>query len=165
MKDHHGVHQDVDLKVDRDVELTAASGAGGTGTTPAGAPVSVESVEALQASVQRLEAELASLSRAVATRELTGQATGLLAAWLTVGTDEAWRILRIVSNLTNLPAREVARLLVASANGPVTGADEEALRVIADALPPARERAAQPRPRTIQPTPPAQPPSLSSGGS
>ncbi len=148
MKEHHGVNQDGEHDVGRAGELTGASRVSAARSAPTSLP---GSVEALQALVEQLEAEVASLSRAVTTREVTGQATGLLAAWLTIGTDEAWQVLRIVSNLTNLPAREVARLFVASANGPVTGSDGDAIRQIADALPLARERAAQPRSKTHAP--------------
>jgi phage-related minor tail protein len=85
--------------------------------------------------MQRLEREVATLRCGLATRELTGQATGLLAAWLHIGTDEAWEVMRALSNHTNVRARDVARLLVASVNGPVTDPDDrQMLGKIAGAL-------------------------------
>ncbi|MBT0773651.1 ANTAR domain-containing protein [Kineosporia sp. J2-2] len=85
--------------------------------------------------VEQLWAEVESLRRGLLTRELTGQATGLLAAWLSITTDQAWQIVSGVSNHTNLRAREVARLLVDSANDAVAGeADQEQMLKIADAI-------------------------------
>ena len=83
---------------------------------PAGGPQEIE----------RLKKEVESLRRGLVTRELIGQATGLLAAWLRISTGEAWEVMRALSNHTNLRAREVARLLVASADGPVTEPEDRA---------------------------------------
>ena len=144
MKDHQNAAPEV--------EVDSASDDGGTGTTATGYPEvmsasapdsALPSMGELQASLQRLEAEVASLHRALATREFIGLAIGLIAAWQKIGTNEAWQVLRTVSSLTNVPTREISRLLVASANGPVTGPDAEALRLVAETLLPARERAAR----------------------
>ena len=95
--------------------------AGGTSTPPA--------------RVEDLEAQIAGLQIALKSRELTGTATGLIAAWLQVPAGQAWQIIVKVSSTTNIRACEVARLLVTSTNGPLVDPDDQvALHRIADAL-------------------------------
>lgn len=146
VKDHQNVGPELELTgtgYDEDRGTAAASAPLGREVAAARIPDATPLLE-LQAVVQRLEAEVDSLHRALATREVIGQATGLVAAWLTIGTEQAWQVLRKVSSLVNVPVREVGRLLVASANGPVTGPDAETLRMVAEALLPARERTDRP---------------------
>ncbi len=94
-------------------------------------------VDELQAQVARLQEEVRTLEAGMETREMIGNACGLAAAWLSISTVQAWEIVRIMSNLTNMRAREVARLLVASANNSLVNVeDHEAARRIADAWAP-----------------------------
>ena len=127
------------------------------GQSPAGPQPSQEEPDT---ELARLRTEISTLRAALETRQLTGQATGLVAGWLRVSTREAWEILRIISNVTNLRAREVARLLVASINGPVPDlGDQESLRNIAGALDIARKRRShhhiEPHPASAGGAPPA----------
>lgn len=85
--------------------------------------------------------ELLSLREALRSRTLTGQATGLLAAQLNLSTDQAWQVLCITSNLTNLKARDVARIMVAGHDRALTQRDAASAAQISQALPAAVLRA------------------------
>ena len=55
---------------------------------------------------------VAQLETALLSRTVTAQATGLLAARFGVDTDQAWRLLREVSNRSNQKLAKVAQLVV-----------------------------------------------------
>jgi hypothetical protein len=91
--------------------------------------------QVLTGCVQRLEQEVDQLRRALASRGLTAQASGLLAAWLQIRPSQGWEVLRVISNQTNVPAREVARLLVdLSENAAMKRDEDSVLRPVLDAL-------------------------------
>jgi hypothetical protein len=83
-----------------------------------------------------LAAEVATLRDAIATRTIIGQATGLLAGQLNLPTPLAWRVMRRLSNETNIKLRDIARALVDAHDGRGT-TDPEAARAISAALGPA----------------------------
>jgi hypothetical protein len=85
-------------------------------------------------SAQDLEQEVATLRTALATRLLIGQASGMLAAVLSMSTDDAWQVLRITSNATNIKVRDVARILIDGHNETLAEADAVAAVRIADGL-------------------------------
>ena len=75
--------------------------------------------------VSHVDDELGQLRVALASRTTTAQATGLLAARFGVSTDDAWRLLREVSNMGNVKVRDAARIVVDMHNGAsLAGADE-----------------------------------------
>ena len=83
-----------------------------------------------------LAAEVATLRDAIATRTIIGQATGLLAGQLNLTTPAAWRVMRRLSNETNIKLRDIARALVDAHDG--RGApDAGVARAIGVALGPA----------------------------
>jgi len=83
-----------------------------------------------------LAAEVATLRDAIATRTIIGQATGLLAGQLNLSTRMAWRVMRRLSNETNIKLRDIARALVDAHDGRGTP-DPEVARAIGAALGPA----------------------------
>ena len=83
-----------------------------------------------------LAAEVATLRDAIATRTIIGQATGLLAGQLNLPTALAWRVMRRLSNETNIKLRDIARALVDAHDGRGT-TDPETARAIGAALGPA----------------------------
>jgi hypothetical protein len=80
-----------------------------------------------------LAAEVATLRDAIATRTIIGQATGLLAGQLSITTPVAWRVMRSLSNETNIKLRDIARALVDAHDGRRHG-DPETSRAISAAL-------------------------------
>jgi response regulator NasT len=88
-----------------------------------------------------LDHELHTLREALHSRTLTGQATGLLAARLNLSTDQAWHVLRVTSNVTNLKLRDVARIVVAGQDRALTPRDAPIAARINEALPTAVFRA------------------------
>ena len=81
-----------------------------------------------------LETEVATLRDAIATRTIIGQATGLLAGQLNLSTEMAWRVMRRLSNETNIKLRDIARALVDAHDGRRTAAGAEVGRAISTAL-------------------------------
>ena len=88
-----------------------------------------------------LAAEVATLRDAIATRTIIGQATGLLAGQLNITTPMAWRVMRRLSNETNVKLRDIARALVDAHDGRRPPGDVELGRVIGAALGSALARA------------------------
>jgi hypothetical protein len=84
-----------------------------------------------------LASEVATLRDAIATRTVIGQATGLLAGQLNITTPTAWRVIRRLSNETNIKLRDVARALVDVHDGRRPAADDGVARAIGAALGPA----------------------------
>ena len=81
-----------------------------------------------------LAAEVATLRDAIATRTIIGQATGLLAGQLNIPTTTAWRVMRRLSNETNIKLRDIARALVDAHDGRRPAADDGVGRAIGSAL-------------------------------
>ena len=81
-----------------------------------------------------LAAEIATLRDAIATRTIIGQATGLLAGQLNISTPMAWRVMRRLSNETNIKLRDIARALVDAHDGRLPDGDGEVARAIGSAL-------------------------------
>ena len=84
-----------------------------------------------------LAVEVATLRDAIATRTIIGQATGLLAGQLNITTPMAWRVMRRLSNETNIKLRDIARALVDAHDGRRPPTDEGVGRAIGAALGPA----------------------------
>ena len=84
-----------------------------------------------------LAVEVATLRDAIATRTIIGQATGLLAGQLNITTPMAWRVMRRVSNETNIKLRDIARALVDAHDGRRPPGDDAVARAIGAALGPA----------------------------
>jgi hypothetical protein len=84
-----------------------------------------------------LAVEVATLRDAIATRTIIGQATGLLAGQLNITTPMAWRVMRRLSNETNIKLRDIARALVDAHDGRRPPGDEGVARAIGAALGPA----------------------------
>jgi hypothetical protein len=93
------------------------------------------SPEDLRAEVARLEHEVLQLREAVATRTLLGTAIGMLAERYGCTSQQAWTLITRVSSNSNLKAREVARLVVALADGTLEPGDEAHVASIAPHLP------------------------------
>ena len=91
-------------------------------------------IEGPLASPEELAAEVATLRDAIATRTIIGQATGLLSGQLGIPTDVAWRVMRRLSNETNIKLRDIARALVDAHDGRRSPADAEIGRAIGAAL-------------------------------
>jgi hypothetical protein len=94
-------------------------------------------------SPEELAAEVATLRDAIATRTIIGQATGLLAGQLGIPTYVAWRVMRRLSNETNIKLRDIARALVDAHDGRRSPEDAEIGRAIGAALGPALSAARQ----------------------
>jgi hypothetical protein len=86
------------------------------------------------ASEPDLAAEIRTLRDAIATRTIIGQATGLLAAQLDISTPMAWRVMRRLSNETNIKLRDIARALVDAHDGRRPAGDADVARAISAAL-------------------------------
>ena len=84
-----------------------------------------------------LAVEVATLRDAIATRTIIGQATGLLAGQLNITTPMAWRVMRRLSNETNIKLRDIARALVDAHDGRRPPGDDSVARAIGGALGPA----------------------------
>jgi hypothetical protein len=84
-----------------------------------------------------LAVEVATLRDAIATRTIIGQATGLLAGQLNITTPMAWRVMRRLSNETNIKLRDIARALVDAHDGRRPPGDDAVARAIGTALGPA----------------------------
>ena len=84
-----------------------------------------------------LAVEVATLRDAIATRTIIGQATGLLAGQLNITTPMAWRVMRRLSNETNIKLRDIARALVDAHDGRRPPGDDGVGRAIGAALGPA----------------------------
>lgn len=65
----------------------------------------------------RLEAEIAQLRQALASRTVIDQAQGMVMALAGCSADEAWHVLVEVSQRTNTKLREVATALVGTSHG------------------------------------------------
>jgi len=85
--------------------------------------------------VLRLEREIASLQEAVRTRTLIGTAIGILAERYGCTSEQAWALIGRVSSHTNVKARDVARVVVASADGSHDAGDRVLLDTLAPHLP------------------------------
>lgn len=85
------------------------------------------------ADVADLATEVATLRDAIATRTIIGQATGLIAGQLGLTTPMAWRVMRRLSNETNIKLRDIAKALVDVHDGRRT-AEPETARAIGAAL-------------------------------
>lgn len=70
-------------------------------------------------SVPALVAELAQLTSAVASRDVIGQAKGVLMERHALDADQAFRMLRGLSHRTNVPISELARRLVERSDLPL----------------------------------------------
>ena len=90
--------------------------------------------------LDELHEELAGLQRALETRTLIGQATGILAASLRLRTDQGWELLRIASTVSNIRLRDVARVLVDSNDGRLRAGDGETAARVSAVLPEAVAR-------------------------
>lgn len=98
-------------------------------------PVGDDPEPDLAARVAELEAEVANLEVALQTRTRIGTAIGLLAERHQTTTDLAWSLLTRLSNHTNNKVQEVARLLVAVADGTLESEDVAAVGELARSLP------------------------------
>jgi hypothetical protein len=94
----------------------------------------VHQTEGSLASPEDLATEVATLRDAIATRTIIGQATGLLAGQLGIPTYVAWRVMRRLSNETNIKLRDIARALVDAHDGRRSPEDVEIGRAIGAAL-------------------------------
>jgi hypothetical protein len=72
-------------------------------------------------SMARVQAANAKLEAALETRNVIGEAKGLLMAWQNIDSDEAFDILRRASQRTNRKARDIAADMVARVYHPSTG--------------------------------------------
>jgi hypothetical protein len=100
------------------------------------APTEAPAAPAAERPDADLAAEVATLRDAIATRTIIGQATGLLAGQLNLTTPTAWRVMRRLSNETNIKLRDIARALVDAHDGR-RPPDSEVARAIGTALGPA----------------------------
>ncbi len=85
--------------------------------------------------VADLEREVASLRTALQSRTTIAVATGLLAERYACSSTAAWALLTRVSSHANVKVREVARVLVALADGAGTPDDDAVLAAVAPHLP------------------------------
>lgn len=85
--------------------------------------------------IRELEREVRTLQEAVRTRTSIGTAIGLLAERYGCSTQQAWALIGRVSSHTNIKARDVARVVVASADGSPEAGDQMLLETLAAHLP------------------------------
>jgi len=89
----------------------------------------------LESQVTRLEREIVSLQEAVRSRTLIGTAIGILAERYGCTTAQAWALIGRVSSHTNVKARDIARVVVAAADGSHDAGDRVLLDTLAPHLP------------------------------
>jgi hypothetical protein len=94
----------------------------------------VASVDTAQ-QMHDLQHELDTLRRALDTRTRIAVAVGLLAERYGCSSTQAWALLTRVSSHTNIKVREIARIVVAAADGTSSDQDAEALKQIDKHLP------------------------------
>ena len=85
--------------------------------------------------IAELEREVTTLTQALETRTAIAVATGLLAERYGVSSSRAWALITRVSSHANVKVREVARVLVAQADGTLSAEDTEVLVRLAAHLP------------------------------
>ena len=85
--------------------------------------------------ISELEHELTTLRAALEHRTTIAVATGLLAERYGCTSAQAWSLLARLSSHVNVKVREVARVLVAQADGVASPADDELLGRLAHHLP------------------------------
>jgi hypothetical protein len=95
--------------------------------------------------IAALEAEVAQLTDAAASRQRLGFVSGLIAERYGLGTDDAWGLLVDLSQRTNVKVREVARLILDGFEGRIAEEDR-ALAARINALGP---RGGRPLIRTV----------------
>ena len=95
--------------------------------------------------VIRLHKEIDELQIGLATRQLIGQATGVIAGRLDLSTHDAWRVVRVVSSFTNRRVRDVARVVVHGHDRRQDPEDAALAAVVASALEAAVQRVRQSR--------------------
>jgi hypothetical protein len=85
--------------------------------------------------VAELTAVVAQLRNGMATRQLIGTATGLVAARFGCTTEQSWALLARVSQHTNIKLREIARVMVDAHNGASKPEDAAILGRVSSQLP------------------------------
>ena len=85
--------------------------------------------------VAELTALVAQLRSGMATRQLIGTATGLVAARFCCTTEQSWAVLPRVSQHTNIKLREIARVMVDAHNGQSKAEDAAILGRVSAQLP------------------------------
>ena len=85
--------------------------------------------------VAELTALVAQLRSGIATRQLIGTATGLVAARFSCTTEQSWAVLTRVSQHTNVKLREIARVMVDAHNGQSKAEDAAILALVSAQLP------------------------------
>ena len=89
----------------------------------------------LESQVTRLEREIVSLQEAVRSRTLIGTAIGILAERYGCTSEQAWALIGRVSSHTNVKARDIARVVVAAADGSHDAGDRVLLETLTPHLP------------------------------
>ena len=90
---------------------------------------------ASRAEVEELRSLVAQLRDGMATRQLIGVATGLVAQRFHCTTEQAWSVLARVSQHTNIKLREVARVIVDAHDGQPRDEDIAILAEVSAQLP------------------------------
>lgn len=85
--------------------------------------------------LEELRGEVETLRRALESRTSIALATGMLAERHRCSSSAAWDLISRVSSHTNIKVREVARLVVALADGTTTESDAELVARLAAHLP------------------------------